>query len=74
MGAAEALGVNLAKSFARRFWPDGHFLLQRQQDHTTSGGGMLVSDDADLIAHARKLATQARDPAPSTPRSATTLF
>ena len=25
---------------------------------------MLVSDDADLIAHARKLATQARDPAP----------
>jgi pyridoxal phosphate-dependent aminotransferase EpsN len=31
---------------------------------TTSGGGMLVSDDAALIAHARKLATQARDPAP----------
>jgi len=25
---------------------------------------MLVSDDAELIAHARKLATQARDPAP----------
>jgi pyridoxal phosphate-dependent aminotransferase EpsN len=25
---------------------------------------MLVSDDADFIAHARKLATQARDPAP----------
>ncbi len=25
---------------------------------------MLVSDDGDLIAHARKLATQARDPAP----------
>ena len=24
----------------------------------------MVSDDADLIAHARKLATQARDPAP----------
>ena len=31
---------------------------------TTSGGGMLVSDDGELIAHARKLATQARDPAP----------
>ena len=30
----------------------------------TSGGGMLVSDDADLIAHARKLSTQAREPAP----------
>jgi pyridoxal phosphate-dependent aminotransferase EpsN len=31
---------------------------------TTSGGGMLVSKDPELIAHARKLATQARDPAP----------
>lgn len=31
---------------------------------TTSGGGMLVSHDAALIAHAKKLATQARDPAP----------
>jgi len=31
---------------------------------TTSGGGMLVSKDADLIAHARKLSTQAREPAP----------
>jgi dTDP-4-amino-4,6-dideoxygalactose transaminase len=31
---------------------------------TTSGGGMLASDDAKLIAHARKLSQQARDPAP----------
>jgi len=31
---------------------------------TTSGGGMLVSADPDLIAHARKLSTQARDSAP----------
>ena len=31
---------------------------------TTSGGGMLVSDDGDLIEHARKLSTQAREPAP----------
>jgi dTDP-4-amino-4,6-dideoxygalactose transaminase len=31
---------------------------------TTSGGGMLVSRNADWIAHARKLATQAREPAP----------
>lgn len=31
---------------------------------TTSGGGMLVSEDASLIAHARKLSTQAREPAP----------
>ena len=31
---------------------------------TTSGGGMLLSDDGDLIAHARKLSTQAREPVP----------
>ena len=31
---------------------------------TTSGGGMLASHDRNLIEHARKLATQARDPAP----------
>jgi dTDP-4-amino-4,6-dideoxygalactose transaminase len=31
---------------------------------TTSGGGMLVSADPGLIEHARKLSTQARDPAP----------
>lgn len=31
---------------------------------TTSGGGMLASHDPDLIAHARKLSQQARDPAP----------
>jgi dTDP-4-amino-4,6-dideoxygalactose transaminase len=31
---------------------------------TTSGGGMLVSPNADWIAHARKLSTQAREPAP----------
>jgi dTDP-4-amino-4,6-dideoxygalactose transaminase len=31
---------------------------------TTSGGGMLASDDGELIAQARHLATQARDDAP----------
>lgn len=31
---------------------------------TTSGGGALASDDADAIARARFLSTQARDPAP----------
>ena len=31
---------------------------------TTSGGGMLVSDDGDLVDRARHLATQAREPAP----------
>ena len=32
--------------------------------YTTSGGGVLVSADQGLIEHARKLSTQARDPAP----------
>ena len=31
---------------------------------TTSGGGMLVSDDPNLVEKTRFLATQARDPAP----------
>ena len=31
---------------------------------TTSGGGMLVSEDKTLIEHARFLSQQARDPAP----------
>src|SRR5699024_8942279 len=31
---------------------------------TTSGGGMLVSDDGDLIERARYLSTQARQPVP----------
>lgn len=29
---------------------------------TTSGGGMLLSEDGALVAHARKLSTQAREP------------
>lgn len=31
---------------------------------TTSGGGMLASEDEELIAYARKLSTQAREPMP----------
>jgi dTDP-4-amino-4,6-dideoxygalactose transaminase len=31
---------------------------------TTAGGGMLASEDGELIEHARKLSQQARDPAP----------
>jgi len=47
-----------------------YLLLQRlvsSSNHkiiTTSGGGMLVSGDKELIEHARKLSTQARDAAP----------
>jgi pyridoxal phosphate-dependent aminotransferase EpsN len=42
----------------------GVFSFNGNKIITTSGGGMLVSDDSELVAQARKLATQARDPAP----------
>ncbi len=42
----------------------GIFSFNGNKIITTSGGGMLVSADKALIDHARKLATQARDPAP----------
>lgn len=42
----------------------GIFSFNGNKIITTSGGGMLVSAHKDLIEHARKLAQQARDPAP----------
>lgn len=42
----------------------GVFSFNGNKIITTSGGGMIVSDDEALMQHARKLATQARDPAP----------
>lgn len=62
--AAEALGAtykNRAPGTIGRF---GIYSFNGNKIITTSGGGMLVAHDGDLIAHARKLATQARDPAP----------
>ena len=62
--AAEALGATYKGRSPGTFGRAGIFSFNGNKIITTSGGGMLVSDDADLIAHARKLATQARDPAP----------
>ena len=42
----------------------GIFSFNGNKIITPSGGGMLVSADKELIEHARKLSTQARDPAP----------
>lgn len=62
--AAEALGATYhgrpvgTRSFAGVFSFNGNKII------TTSGGGMLVTEDASLAQHARFLATQARDPAP----------
>ncbi|MFL5383161.1 MAG: DegT/DnrJ/EryC1/StrS family aminotransferase [Longimicrobiaceae bacterium] len=62
--AAEALGATYRGRSPGGFGLAGVFSFNGNKIITTSGGGMLVSDDGDLIRHARKLATQARDPAP----------
>ncbi len=62
--AAEALGATYRGRPPGIFGQSGIFSFNGNKIITTSGGGMLVSRDAELIAHARKLATQARDRAP----------
>ncbi|HZZ78547.1 MAG TPA: aminotransferase class I/II-fold pyridoxal phosphate-dependent enzyme, partial [Gemmataceae bacterium] len=61
--AAEALGATYHDKPAGQFGKCAAFSFNGNKVITTSGGGMLVSDDADLIRRARFLATQARDPA-----------
>jgi pyridoxal phosphate-dependent aminotransferase EpsN len=61
--AAEALGSSYHGRAPGTLGTAGVFSFNGNKIITTSGGGMLVSDDSDFIAHARKLATQARDPA-----------
>ena len=62
--AAEALGATYKGRAVGTFGRAGVFSFNGNKIITTSGGGMLVSDDAQLVAHALKLATQARDDAP----------
>ena len=62
--AAEALGATYRGRPAGCFGTIGVFSFNGNKIVTTSGGGMLVSDDEALIGRARFLATQARDPAP----------
>lgn len=62
--AAEALGATYHGRAPGTFGQAGIFSFNGNKIITTSGGGMLVSDDGDLVARARKLATQAREPAP----------
>lgn len=62
--AAEALGATYQGRPTGGFGRAGVFSFNGNKIITTSGGGMLVSDDLDLVARARHLATQAREPAP----------
>ena len=62
--AAEALGASYKGRPPGTSGVSGVFSFNGNKIITTAGGGMLVSADEALIAHARKLSTQARDPAP----------
>jgi dTDP-4-amino-4,6-dideoxygalactose transaminase len=62
--AAEALGATYKGRAPGTFGLLGFYSFNGNKIITTSGGGMLVSEDASLIGKARFLATQARDPAP----------
>jgi len=62
--AAESLGGKYKGRYSGTFGRLGVFSFNGNKIITTSGGGMLVSDDPALIERARFLATQARDPAP----------
>jgi len=61
--SAEALGATYGNEKAGCFGQMAVFSFNGNKTITTSGGGMLVSKDSDLISKARFLATQARDPA-----------
>ncbi|WP_281362066.1 aminotransferase class I/II-fold pyridoxal phosphate-dependent enzyme [Oxynema aestuarii] len=62
--AAEALGATYKGRSPGTFGKIGIYSFNGNKIITTSGGGMLVSEAPDLVAKARFLATQARDPAP----------
>jgi dTDP-4-amino-4,6-dideoxygalactose transaminase len=60
--AAEALGASLAGRPAGSFGRSGVFSFNGNKIITSSGGGMLVTDDAEVARTVRYLATQAREP------------
>lgn len=62
--AAESLGSTYKGKASGTFGKFGIYSFNGNKIITTSGGGMLVSDDAEALKRARFLATQARDPAP----------
>jgi len=62
--AAEALGSTWKGKAMGTFGDFGVLSFNGNKIITTSGGGALVSDNADAIQKARFLSTQARDPAP----------
>ncbi|MDB5890659.1 MAG: putative Glutamine--scyllo-inositol transaminase [Polaromonas sp.] len=59
--AAESLGARYKGKSSGTFGRMAVYSFNGNKIITTSGGGMLVADDADLVAKARKLSTQARE-------------
>ena len=62
--AAEALGSNIENKPCGSFGEFGVLSFNGNKIITTSGGGALISENAEMIEKARFLATQARDAAP----------
>ncbi|MDB5872701.1 MAG: putative Glutamine--scyllo-inositol transaminase [Ramlibacter sp.] len=62
--AAESLGARYKGRASGSFGRIGIYSFNGNKIITTSGGGMLVADDPAVVERARKLATQAREPAP----------
>ena len=61
--AAESLGTLYKGRYTGTFGDYGVFSFNGNKIITTSGGGMLVSDNKEMIEKVRFWATQARDPA-----------
>ena len=62
--AAESLGASYKGKSSGTFGRLAVYSFNGNKIITTSGGGMLLADDPDLVVRARKLATQARESAP----------
>ncbi|HEX2810988.1 MAG TPA: aminotransferase class I/II-fold pyridoxal phosphate-dependent enzyme [Kineosporiaceae bacterium] len=62
--AAEALGSSYRGRPAGSFGIAAALSFNGNKIITTGGGGMLITDDAELAGRARHLATQAREPVP----------
>jgi dTDP-4-amino-4,6-dideoxygalactose transaminase len=62
--SAESLGAKYRGKSSGTFGKFGIYSFNGNKIITTSGGGMLITEDGALAARARFLATQARDPAP----------
>jgi dTDP-4-amino-4,6-dideoxygalactose transaminase len=62
--AAEALGSSIYSKPCGSFGDFGVLSFNGNKIITTSSGGALISENAEMIERARYLSTQARDPAP----------